>query len=130
MPKKKRLNPIHCPRDVLPITTPLTDEPCAVTSSSMTTARAVRALKAIAQETRLNIIEILMQQKTCGLPAGVIAASLDISPNLMSFHLKELSNAEILVKKTAGRNILYSINTEFTHSFFEHLRKYQWPQKN
>ena len=124
-----RFNPIHSPRDVWPTTSKLTDEPCAALSSSMTTARVVRVLKAIAQETRLNIIEVLMQQATAGLPAGVIAASLDTSPNLMSFHLKELSNADILIKKTSGRNILYSVNTEFIDSFFEHLIKYQRPQK-
>lgn len=94
-------------------------------SEDMTQAVAVRLLKAIAQETRLSIIEVLLQEENRSLPAGVIAASLDISPNLMSFHLKELSSAAVLRKKTIGRNNIYSVNTEIMESFFLYLARYR-----
>ncbi|RYF55799.1 MAG: ArsR family transcriptional regulator [Comamonadaceae bacterium] len=90
-----------------------------------TASSAVRVLKAIAQETRLRIIELLQQKNSSGLPAGVIAASLDILPNLISFHLKELSGAGILLKKTVGRNIIYSVDAQFLESFFIYLQKYR-----
>ncbi|WP_156481018.1 ArsR/SmtB family transcription factor [Variovorax sp. PAMC 28711] len=89
------------------------------------TLTAVRLLKAIAQETRLRIIELLQQEDSLGLPAGVIAASLDIPPNLISFHLKELAAAGILQKKTSGRNIIYSIDSEIMESFFVEMMKYR-----
>ncbi len=127
LPENMRVNSLEKPKDLTSSEPGLTRDSMAshTLSEEMTPAVAVRLLKAIAQETRLSIIEVLLQEKTRSLPAGVIAASLDISPNLMSFHLKELSSAAVLEKKTIGRNNIYSVNTEVMESFFLYLAKYR-----
>jgi DNA-binding transcriptional ArsR family regulator len=59
----------------------------------MEPSNAVRALSALAQETRLSIYRLLVEAGPTGLAAGEIAASLGVSPTNLSFHLKELANA-------------------------------------
>jgi DNA-binding transcriptional ArsR family regulator len=74
----------------------------------MKTTEAVRALAALAQDTRLAVYRLLVQQGPSGMAAGEIAASLRISPATLSFHLKELSHAGLVVSRQEGRFIFYS----------------------
>jgi len=69
---------------------------------------AVRTLAALAQDTRLAVYRLLVQQGPSGLAAGEIAASLDISPATLSFHLKELSHAGLVMSRQESRFIFYS----------------------
>lgn len=64
-------------------------------------------LKALAQETRLKIFKLLTQTSEEGLPAGVIAASVDALPTLTSFHLKELMRVGLITKQVSGRHSIY-----------------------
>lgn len=64
-------------------------------------------LKALAQETRLKIFKLLTHTSEKGLPAGVIAASVDALPTLTSFHLKELMRAGLITKQISGRHSIY-----------------------
>jgi DNA-binding transcriptional ArsR family regulator len=68
----------------------------------------VRALAALAQDTRLAAYRLLVQQGPSGMAAGEIAAALDISPATLSFHLKELSNAGLVSARQESRFIFYS----------------------
>lgn len=79
-------------------------------------------LKAVAQETRLKIVRLLFIHSTDALPAGVIAAELDVPPNLLSFHLKELASSGVILKTVSGRNIFYSI-TPKTRRFVRTFRE-------
>jgi len=74
----------------------------------MKTKDVVRALAALAQETRLAVYRLLVQQGPTGVAAGEIAAALDISPQTLSFHLKELSAAALVTSRQEGRFIFYS----------------------
>ncbi|HJW50946.1 MAG TPA: metalloregulator ArsR/SmtB family transcription factor [Burkholderiaceae bacterium] len=74
----------------------------------MKTNEAVRALGALAQDTRLAVFRLLVQQGPSGLAAGEIAAALDISPATLSFHLKELSHAGLVTSRQESRFIFYS----------------------
>lgn len=74
----------------------------------MKTKDAVRALSGLAQETRLAVYRLLVQQGPTGMAAGEIAAALDISPQTLSFHLKELSGAGLVTSRQDGRYIFYS----------------------
>ena len=38
---------------------------------------------------------------------GTMAEGLDIPPNTLSFHLKELAHAGLVTQERAGRNIIY-----------------------
>jgi ArsR family transcriptional regulator len=76
----------------------------------MKTTQAVKALAALAQDTRLAIYRLLVQQGPDGLSAGTIAQRLDLPAATLSFHLKELANAGMLEARQDGRFVFYSAN--------------------
>ncbi|RZI93275.1 MAG: ArsR family transcriptional regulator [Variovorax sp.] len=76
----------------------------------MESHQAVRALGAIANESRLAIFRLLVSIGPDGLSAGALAAMLDIAPSALSFHLKDLSSAGLLAARPDGRRIIYSAN--------------------
>jgi ArsR family transcriptional regulator len=71
---------------------------------------ALRALAALAQDTRLSIFRLLVEQGPEGLPAGEIVERLDLANATTSFHLKELTHADLVTPRQAGRFIYYSAN--------------------
>lgn len=66
-------------------------------------------LSALAQPTRLKIIEVLAAGDPEGTPAGVIARRVECPASTLSFHLKELAQAGLLEAKPRGRFILYAV---------------------
>lgn len=72
----------------------------------MTTALA--ALTALANDTRLAIFRMLVQQGPEGLPAGEIGADVKVAAATLSFHLKELERAGLVHARRAGRQIFYA----------------------
>jgi DNA-binding transcriptional ArsR family regulator len=74
----------------------------------METNDAVQALAALAQETRLNIFRLLVEQGPKGHPAGAIGERLGIPNATLSFHLKELSRAGLIAARQQGRFLIYS----------------------
>ena len=68
---------------------------------------AVTALSALAQETRLSAYRALVAAGDAGLPAGEIAAKLDVPPATLSFHLKELAHAGLVNSRSEGRFVIY-----------------------
>lgn len=71
---------------------------------------ALRALAGLAQDTRLSIFRLLVEQGPEGLPAGEIVERLELANATASFHLKELTHAELVTPRQAGRFIYYSAN--------------------
>lgn len=69
--------------------------------------RAVAALAALAQHTRLAIFRLLVEHAREGLTPGAIAGRLDLAPATLSFHLKELVNAGLVADQREGRFIRY-----------------------
>jgi DNA-binding transcriptional ArsR family regulator len=76
----------------------------------MKTPDAVKALAALAQDSRLSVFRLLVEQGPAGLPAGVIAERLDLPAATLSFHLKELAHARMVNARQDGRFIHYSAN--------------------
>ena len=87
----------------------------------MEPSNAVRALSALAQETRLSIYRLLVEAGPTGLAAGEIAASLGVSPTNLSFHLKELANAGLARPRQDGRYIFYSANFAHMNALIAYL---------
>ena len=76
----------------------------------MDTTSALKALAALAQESRLAVFRLLVQAGPAGMAASKIAEHLDIAPSSLSFHLKELSHAALLASRQDGRFVIYSAN--------------------
>jgi DNA-binding transcriptional ArsR family regulator len=69
---------------------------------------AVAALGAMAQESRLAIVRLLVREGPDGLPAGDIAEEVGIPPATLSFHLAQLGHAGLVRSRREGRRIIYS----------------------
>jgi ArsR family transcriptional regulator len=71
---------------------------------------AVRALGALAQDSRLQVYRLLVQAGPEGVAASDIAERLKVPANTLSFHLKSLSHADLVLSRQDGRFIYYSAN--------------------
>jgi ArsR family transcriptional regulator, arsenate/arsenite/antimonite-responsive transcriptional repressor len=67
----------------------------------------VRSLAALAQPVRLQVFRALVVRGRTGLTPGTMAEALQIPPNSLSFHLKELTNAGLVTQERASRHIIY-----------------------
>ncbi|MEP7067686.1 MAG: metalloregulator ArsR/SmtB family transcription factor [Usitatibacter sp.] len=76
----------------------------------MDAATVVSSLAALAQESRLAIYRLLVEAGPTGMSVGEIGAPLAIAPATLSFHLKELSHADLVAARQEGRYIYYSAN--------------------
>lgn len=74
----------------------------------MKASDAVAALAALAQDTRLAVYRLLVEQGAVGMAAGEIAERIGIAPAALSFHLKELSHAKLVKSRQDGRYVFYS----------------------
>ncbi len=74
----------------------------------METTDAIKALGALAQETRLAIYRLLVQAGPEGRAAGTIGEKLGIPPATLSFHLAQLAGAGLVRPRQEGRFIIYS----------------------
>jgi DNA-binding transcriptional ArsR family regulator len=72
----------------------------------------VTALAALAQVARLSAYRYLVVAGPQGITPGEMAESLQIAPNTLSFHLKELLNAGLISQERIGRNLVYRANFE------------------
>ena len=87
----------------------------------METKSIVRALAAIAHESRLQAYRYLVQAGPGGLPAGQLSELVGIPPSSLSFHLKELVNAGLLSSRQEGRFVFYSAEYEAMNSLLAYL---------
>lgn len=73
----------------------------------MEASTAVAALSALAQEHRLALFRLLVQAGEEGMPAGAIAEALGVPNSSLSFHLAQLSKAELVRQERRHRSIIY-----------------------
>lgn len=76
----------------------------------MESKTAVAALATLAQESRLAIFRLLVQAGSAGLAAGKISEATGVPPSSLSFHLKELTHANLVSSQQAGRFVIYQAN--------------------
>lgn len=70
----------------------------------------IRALGALAQEHRLATFRLLVQAGAEGMAAGALAEQLGLPASSMSFHLAQLSHANLIAQRRDGRSLIYSAN--------------------
>ena len=70
--------------------------------------RALESFGAIAQETRLRIVRMLVVAGADGMAAGAIADQLGgAASSRVSFHLAHLERAGLVLSRREGRSIIY-----------------------
>jgi ArsR family transcriptional regulator len=87
----------------------------------MDTKNAISALAALAQESRLSVFRMLVEAGPAGMSPGVIAERLSLPGSSLSFHLKELSNANLITPKQEGRYVNYAANFPTMNSLIAFL---------
>ena len=82
------------------------------TETSETEVRCLRlvdAFKAIADNNRIKIINMLSEREICAIE---LLDQLDISQPTLSHHMKVLTLASIVKTRKSGTQVYYSINTK------------------
>lgn len=74
------------------------------------TNSCVKVLKALGEETRARIVELLLKDRR---PVGEIAQALSVSQYNVSRHLRILHDAGLLEVEKQGRQRLYSVRARF-----------------
>lgn len=87
----------------------------------METKDALLAFAALAQETRLAVYRLLVEHAPDGLTAGKVAATLAIAPASLSFHLKELTRAGLIVPRQDGRYVWYRADLDTMNAVVGYL---------
>ena len=100
------------------MTNPLRHNP---TLKAMELKDAVKALVALGHASRLQAYRLLVQQGPEGLSAGELARLTRQSPSALSFHLKELVNANLLDARHDGRFIFYSARYRCMTALLDYL---------
>jgi ArsR family transcriptional regulator len=85
--------------------------------------QAINAFAALAQESRLRIVRLLVATGPEGLPAGAVADRVGATPSNMSFHLKELERAGLIQSRKSARQIIYSATYASLSGLIEFLMR-------
>ena len=88
----------------------LTHSLCFYKVGTMKSIQAIDALSALASEPRLAVFRLLVKRGPRGYTPSELIERLDVPAPTLSFHLKELLRAELLVSRREGRNLYYSPN--------------------
>jgi DNA-binding transcriptional ArsR family regulator len=81
----------------------------------------VRSLAALAQEVRLRVFRALVVAGNDGLTPGIILERLEMTPALLSFHLKELTYAGLVTQERQGRNLIYRASFDSMNELLRYL---------
>ncbi|MDG4884137.1 metalloregulator ArsR/SmtB family transcription factor [Mesorhizobium sp. WSM4884] len=83
--------------------------------------QALTAFGALSQETRLQLLRLLVVAGPEGIAAGSLAEQVAVSPSNVSFHLKELERAGLVSARRDARSIVYSAEYDALSSLIRFL---------
>lgn len=81
----------------------------------MKTDTVILALGALAQASRLEVFRLLVKRGPEGFTPGELAARIAIPGPTLSFHLRELQMAQLVLPRREGRFVYYSANLGHMH---------------
>lgn len=84
---------------------------------------AIDSLAALAQSTRLAVFRLLVSHEPHGLPAGDVAAALDVPQNTLSAHLTVLARAGLVEGERQGRSIVYRARLDALRALMVYLAR-------
>jgi ArsR family transcriptional regulator, arsenate/arsenite/antimonite-responsive transcriptional repressor len=82
---------------------------------------AITALAALAQDSRLDVFRLLVRAGEKGMPAGAVAAALDLAPNTLSFHFDRLRHAGLVTCRREGRSLIYAAKYDTMNGLLAYL---------
>jgi ArsR family transcriptional regulator len=82
---------------------------------------ALAALSALAQDNRLDVFRLLVQAGPEGMPAGAVAAALDLAPNTLTFHFDRLRLGNLVTVRRDGRSMIYAARFETMNDLLDFL---------
>lgn len=87
----------------------------------MEPTEAAAGFAALSQETRLDLMRLLIAQGASGLPAGDIAARLAVPSSTLSFHLATLERAGLTQSTRQGRQVVHAARIAGVRSLLSFL---------
>lgn len=90
----------------------------------MNSKQVVVALGALAQDSRLQVFRLLVEQGPDGLPAGVIAERLGIPPSSLTFHLQQLLHAGLITQRRVSRQLFYAMVPDTMNGLVAYLTEH------
>jgi DNA-binding transcriptional ArsR family regulator len=87
----------------------------------MEMTRAVEALAALAQASRLQIHRLLVEAGPAGMSAGRIGEEFGLPPATLSFHLSQLTRAGLARSRQEGRFVIYSADFDNMNALVGYL---------
>ena len=82
---------------------------------------AVASLAALAHPIRLRVFRALVGAGPEGMNPRALAALLDVASSTLSFHLKELMHASLVLQERDGRNLIYRAALEHMSALMDYL---------
>jgi len=79
---------------------------------TMKSKEVIEALSALASESRLAVFRLLVRRGPEGYTPSELTARLDLPAPTLSFHLKALLHAGLVVSRREARNLFYSPSFE------------------
>ena len=90
----------------------------------MKAEQIVKALGALAQESRLAVFRLLVKRGPEGYTPGELSEKLAVPAPTLSFHLRELQHAQLVVSRREGRFLYYSANFDTMHGVVNFLSEH------
>lgn len=84
----------------------------------------IKALAALAQPVRLRVFRALVVAGPDGLTPGALSAQLDVPATSLSFHLKELTGAQLVTQSRDGRHLIYRAAYEHMNGVLSYLTEH------
>ncbi len=78
-------------------------------------------LKALSQETRLEVMRLLVRHGSEGLSAGSIADSLIVNQTTLSRHLAQMEAAGLVSRERQAQQIIYRVNFSMMQALMGYL---------
>ena len=88
---------------------------------TMNNSDAIAAFLALGQETRLNVFRLIVQRGKEGLTPSALVEQLAVPHATLSFHLKELVRARLLLVERQGRHLIYRPNAALVETLSDFL---------
>lgn len=83
--------------------------------------QASKIFECLSSGVRLDIWRCLIREGESGMVAGELAKELGVAPNSLSFHLKNMAQAELIAAQQEGRFQRYRANVAMMNDLLGYL---------